>query len=258
MVAIYIPVLQPAEQVYLHVHNAFNLDYKIAFMLRALHACNEAKDNKVTCLGTAVTYHRRCRNPLRMTKLLAVLAEMVAAAEDPYAPLGDLRFMAVDWAAGMSCYLHGAQNGVAMAALGAVAVYRLEAKEGIVVPGFLDLWKFALDPKLSACCTEGHAALKGTKKETKCLAKTVVESDVVSEGLLETLESPAKDLGEAGVLSAPSLGKVKTKQENVLHLLDEMLLSFMEAVLGFFLSMLLLYLGVSLLRESISLLLGSK
>lgn len=258
MVAIYIPVLQPAEQIYLHVHNAFNLDYKIAFMLRALHACNEAKDKEITCLGTAVTYSRRCRNPLRTTKWMAVLAEMVAAAEDPYALLEDLRFMAVDWAAGLSCYLHGAQKGVAMAALGAVAVYRLVAKEGIVVPGLLDVWNFALDPKLSACCTEGNAALKRKENEAKCLAKNVVESDLISEGLLETSKSPVKDLGESDILSAPSLGKVKTKQEKVFHLLDKMLLSLMKVVLEFCLSILLLHLSVSLLRESISLLLGSK
>lgn len=258
MVAIYVPILQPAEQVYLHVPNAFLLDHKIAYMLRALHACNKSKDNKITCLGTAVTYHRRCRNPLRTAKWMAVLAEMIAAAEDSYVLLGDLKFMALEWALGLSCYLHGAQKGVAMAALGAVVVYRLESKGGTVVPGLLDLWECALDPGLWSCCAEGHAAPETQEKEAKCVVENVDESDAVSEGLLETLKSPAKNLGESGILSAPSLGKIETKQAKLSHLLDKMLLSFMKAVLRFCLSILLLHLGVLLLRESISLLLRNK
>lgn len=279
MVAIYVSVPQPAEQVYLHVPHAFHLDRKIAFMLRALHACNETKDNKITCLGTAVTYHRRCRNPLRTTKWMAVLAEMVEAAKDPYALLGDLRFMAPSWAGGLSCYLHGAQKGVAMAALGAVAVYRLEAMGGIAVPGLLDVWKFALSPGPSGYFAQGHASFKTKQKAAECSAKPVEdsdavsevmpkaakypakdldESDIVSEGLLNAAKSPAKNTGESDAVSEGLLYKVKTQQAKMSHLLFETLLAFVEAVLGLCLCMLLLYFSVLLLCESILLMLRSK
>lgn len=78
---------------------------------------------------------------------------MVEAAEDPYALLGDSRFLTVNWAHGLSCYLHGAQNGVAMAALGAVAVYRLEAEVVVIDPARPGVWKYVLDP---IPCTEGY------------------------------------------------------------------------------------------------------
>jgi hypothetical protein len=198
MVAIYIPVLQSAEQVYLHFAKSFHLDYKIAFMLRALHACNKAKDHKMTCLGTAVTYHRRCRKPLRTTKMIAVLAEMVEAAEDPYALLGDLRFVAVDWAAGLSCYLHGAQKGVAMAALGAVAVYRLESQVVAVDPGRPGLWRYILDPVHRA---EGYVSLQAKEKAAECLVENTGESDAVIERSLEMLVGLAKKVDGSNAVS---------------------------------------------------------
>lgn len=189
---------------------------------------------------------------------MAVLAEMVEAAGDPYALLGDLRFMAPSWAAGLSCYLHGAQKGVAMAALGAVAVYRLEAMDGIAVPGLLDVWKFALSPGPSGYFAEGHASLKTKQKAAECSAKDLDESDVVSEGVLNAAKSPAKNTGESDAVSEEVLDKVKTQQAKMLHLLFKTLLAFVEAVLGLCLCMLLFYFSVLLLCESILLMLRSK
>lgn len=122
MVAIYIPVLQSPKPVYNSLAKTYKLDYKKAFIFRALYACNEAKDNHFTCLGTAVSCNRRCRNPPR--KWTTVLAEMIEAAEDGCLSFEDLKVLAPDWAAGLACYLHGEQKGVAMAVLGAIAVYR--------------------------------------------------------------------------------------------------------------------------------------
>ncbi|GAB7327014.1 hypothetical protein MBLNU13_g10956t1 [Cladosporium sp. NU13] len=279
MVAIYVPVFQPAEQVYLHVPHAFHLDRKIAFMLRALHACNEGKDNKITCLGTAVTCHRRCRNPLRTTKLMAVLGEMVEAAEKPYALLGDLRFLAAEWTAGLSCHLHGAQKGIAMVALGAVAVYRLEAKEENVFPGLLNVWKFVLEQKSSYCCAKGHAGLETKEGAAKCPAKNggeleIVsersletpmcleekpdESDAVSEGLLKTAKSPAKKTEESNALTEGSLIGRMVKQWKKFHDLETALLSLTDAVLKFCASLAWLYLSILLIYLIILLLLEKK
>lgn len=122
MVAIYIPVLQSPEPVYTSLAKAYKLDYKKAIILRALYACNEAKDNHITCLGTAVSCNRRCRNSPH--KWTTALAEMIDAAEDGCLSFEDLKVLAPDWAAGLACYLHGKQRGVAMAVMGAIAVYR--------------------------------------------------------------------------------------------------------------------------------------
>jgi len=198
MVAIYIPVLQSPEKIYLPVPNSCPLNHKTAFMLRALHASNSAKAHKITCLGTAVTYHRRCRNPLRTTKLLAVLAEMVEAAEDPYALLGDLRFLAPKWAAGLACYLHGAQQGVAMAVLGAVAVYRLESRM-VAGPGELGLGKFVLGP---GRCLEGEVEVEAKEEGAECLTEKMEEPDAMFERLAkeEAAERLTKKMEEPNAL----------------------------------------------------------
>jgi hypothetical protein len=134
MVAIYIPVLQTAEPVYTQSTQSRNLDYKTAFILRALHACNEAKSHGITCLGTAVTYNRRCRNPLRKLAIVLNVAEMIEAAENGTLYFEDLKLYGAKWADGLSCYLHGRQKGVAMAAMGAIAVYRQTFPGNVVMP----------------------------------------------------------------------------------------------------------------------------
>jgi hypothetical protein len=134
MVPIYIPVLQSAEPVYAHLTQPRNLDYKTAFILRALHACNEAKDHHITCLGTAVTYDRRCRNPLRKLAIVLIVTEMIEAAENGTFYFGDLKLYAAKWADSLPCYLHGRQKGVAMTAMGAIAVYRQTFPANVVVP----------------------------------------------------------------------------------------------------------------------------
>lgn len=174
---------------------------------------------------------------------------MVEAAEDPYALLGDLRFMAVGWAVGLSCYLHGAQNGVAMAALGAVAVYRLEAIGGIVVPGLLDVWNYALDPRSPGCCAESHVSLERKEKVAECVAYNVEESGAMSDKSLETLKclkekpgeshavsevllkaakSSANEIEESNAVSGELLNEGKTKQWKKLHGLEVALLSLTE------------------------------
>lgn len=199
MVAIYIPVLPSATHLHTHLPNSHTLGLapKTAFMLRALHAYNEAKSNQITCLGNAVTYHRRCRNPLRLIKLIAVLDQMVEAAEDPYALLGDLRFMAKDWAKGLACYLHGAQKGVAMAALGAVAVYRLESEVVAVDPLRPGLWEYELGPMH---WVEAEGSLEVKEKASKGLADKVEESDAVADGLLKTTKCPEGKANESDAL----------------------------------------------------------
>lgn len=210
---------------------------------------------------------------------MAVLAEMVEAAEDPHALLRDLRFMAVGWAAGLSCYLHGAQNGVAIAALGAVAVYRLEAIGGIVMPNLLDVWKYALDPRSSGCCAESHVSLERKEKVAKCVAESVEEPDAMSDKLLETLrclkekpdepdavsevllkavKSSAKKIEGSNSESGELLNEGKTKQWKKLHGLEMALLSLTEAVLKFCQSLAWLYLSILLMYFSILLLLGKK
>jgi hypothetical protein len=82
MVAIYVPVIQAVEPVYTQVTQTRNFDHKTAFIFRALHACNEAKDHRVTCLGTAVSYNRRCRNPLYKLTIVLTVNEMIEAAEN--------------------------------------------------------------------------------------------------------------------------------------------------------------------------------
>jgi hypothetical protein len=134
MVAIYIPVLQSAEPVYTQVIHSRNIDYKTTFILRALHACNEAKSHGITCLGTAVTYNRRCRNPLRKLVIVLIITEMIEAAENGTFYFEDLKLYAAKWVDGLSCYLHGRQKGVAMAALGAIAVYRQTFPGNVIVP----------------------------------------------------------------------------------------------------------------------------
>jgi hypothetical protein len=132
MVAIYIPVIQAAEPVYAQITHSGNFDYKTAFILRALHACNEAKGYHVTCLGTAVTYSRRCRDPLY--KLTVTVTVMIEAAENGTFYFEDLKLYAAKWTDGLSCYLHGRQKGVAMAAMGAITVYRQTFPTSVVVP----------------------------------------------------------------------------------------------------------------------------
>jgi hypothetical protein len=245
-------------------------------MLRALHAYNESKNNQITCLGTAVTYHRRCRNPLRTIKLIAVLDQMVEAAEDPYALLGDLRFLAKDWAKGLACYLHGAQRGVAMAALGAVAVYRLESEVVAVEGGMPGAWRYELG---SVHCVEGEGSVETKEKAAKGLADKVGESDGVAEGLLETpkcpeekpnesdallegllkaVKSPAKKPEESHAVAKGLLNESKTQQWKKLHGLEMALLSLTEAVLKLCASVLWLYFNVMLVYLGVSLLFGSK
>ncbi|KAM0710786.1 hypothetical protein Q7P35_001524 [Cladosporium inversicolor] len=238
MVAIYIPVLQSPDQFYTHVPNSYTPNYKIAFMLRALHASNEAKAHKITCLGTAVTYHRRCRNPLRTTKLMAVLAEMVDAAEDHDVSLGDLKLLAGEWAAGLACYLHGAQKGVVMTALGAVAAYRLTFADGgnVVVPGVPQhLLPFGFKSRLLSGCTNVC-----NYREAKDKAKKVGEHEAVCEGLLT---------------KGKARGKIKPWEK--VHGLELALLSLTEAVLKFCTTIAWLYLGALMIYTSILLLLGS-
>jgi len=219
MVAIYIPVLASPSQIYTHVPKPFIPDYKTAFMLRALHACDEAKDHQITCLGTAVTYHRRCRNPLRMDKCTAVLAEMVEAAEDGYALLGDLRFLAGDWAAGLSCYLHGAQKGVAMAALGAVALYRLTFPADVRVPGFDGLSVGGVDWGTLEHCAKSDLYPKTDSEALGLSAKNVEQSDAGTKG---------------------SPGEIDAKPANKLHQLGTAILAHVQAVLELCWSVLLL------------------
>lgn len=132
MVAIYIPVLQSPESVYNYIAKTYKSDYKKAFILRALYACNEAKDNHITCLGTAFTYNRRCRNSLG--RWTGVLAQMIDAAEDGTLGFEDLKIIAPVWADRLSCYLHGKQKSVTMAVLGAIAAYRQTFPANVVVP----------------------------------------------------------------------------------------------------------------------------
>jgi hypothetical protein len=110
MVAIYVPVIQAVEPVYTQVTQTRNFDHKTAFVFRALHACNEAKDHRVTCLGTAVSYNRRCRNPLYKLTIVLTVNEMIEAAENGTFYFQDLRLYAAKWADGLSCYLHGRQK----------------------------------------------------------------------------------------------------------------------------------------------------
>jgi hypothetical protein len=280
MIAIYIPVLPSTEKVHTHSPKANTLNHKTAFMLRALHAYNESKYNQITCLGTAVTYHRRCRYPLRTTKLAAILAEMAEAAEDPYALLGDLRFLAVEWARGLSCYLHEAQKGVVMAALGAVAVYRLECEVVAVYGGLPGVWKYELG---LVHCMEGEGSLEVEEEAAKGLAENVGESDDVVEGLLETPKCPEEKPDESDAMSealpkaakspAKSSAKNADKSNNVpegiinegtikqwekLHGLEMALLSLAEAVLKLCASIVWLYLSALLVYASILLLLGKK
>jgi len=237
MVAIYVPVVQSAAIFHPHIAIPYNLDYKTAFMLRALRACNEAKDNKITCLGTAVTYHRRCRNPLRMTKWAVVAAQMVAVAEDGTFTLGDLKFLAANWASGLSCYLHGAQKGVAMAALGAVVLYRQTFPGSVVVPRFRHLPMYVGGYHPQARDTNGFSSSNAEDGAQKyLLAKSLDESDAVFEGWLNAT-------------------KAKQAKEK-LHRFEKalMLLSILKTVLLFLLiHMLLLYLSNLLLGVGISL-----
>jgi len=159
-----------------------------------LHACDEAKDHKITCLGTAVTYHRRCRNPLRMAKWTVVLAQMVEAAEDSTFTLSDLKFVAANWAAGLSCYLHGGQKGVAMAALGAVAAYRLAFAENVVVPGAVRLpvehFGLGLLERCMAGCLSSQTGFNVLSQPSKIIKKP----DDVSEGPLSKGEGRIKQV----------------------------------------------------------------
>jgi hypothetical protein len=88
----------------------------------------------MTCLGTAVTYNRRCRNPPRKLAIVLTVTEMIEAAENGTFYFEDLKLYAAKWANGLSCYLHGRQKGVVMAAMGAIAVYRHTFPGNVVVP----------------------------------------------------------------------------------------------------------------------------
>jgi hypothetical protein len=235
MVAVYIPVLQPAVQISTHALETYNLDYKTAFMLRALHACNEAKDSKITCLGTAVTYHRRCRNPLRMTKWTIILAQMVEVAEDATFTLSDLKSVAANWAAGLSCHLHGGQKDVAMATLGAVAAYRLAFPEDVVVPGAVRL-------------QVEHFGLG--------LLDRFTETTLSSESGCEVPSQPAKIIEKSDAVSERPLseGKGRIKQMKALLSLVRAVLQALELCL----SIVLLYLSILLVCAGILQLLGGR
>lgn len=97
-------------------------------MLRALGIGNEDRNNRFTCLGTAITYNRRCRMPLHMW--IEVLVEVMEAAEDRSVRLADLRNKANCLGSRLSCYHHVAQPGPGMIALGAIALYRDKFNHG--------------------------------------------------------------------------------------------------------------------------------
>lgn len=201
---------------------------------------------------------------------------MVEAAEDPYALLGDLRFLAQDWAKGSACYLHGAQKGVAMAALGAVAVYRLESEVVAVDPLRPGLWKYVLDP---VHCTEdddpvqakektvkglvdkveeSDAVAEGLREAPKCPEEKPNESDALLEGLLKAAKSPAKKPEESNAVAKGLLDEGKIKQWKQLHGLEMALLSLAEAALKLCASILWLYFNVMLIYLGVSLLFWSK
>lgn len=131
MVAIYFPHPKPAVSVDESITKSHELDDKTVFILRALHACNEAKDSLFTCLGTAITYNRRCRNPARAW--FDVMAEVAEAADSRDIRLADLKDKANAWGARLSCYHHFTQAGPGMAVLGAIALFR-EFTENVETP----------------------------------------------------------------------------------------------------------------------------
>lgn len=63
-----------------------------------------------------------------------MLAQMIDAAEDGTLVFEDLKVIAPVWATGLACYLHGKQKGVAMAVMGAIAVYRQTFPANVVLP----------------------------------------------------------------------------------------------------------------------------
>lgn len=122
MVAIYFPQPEPAKPIKMCAVSFECLDQNIDFLVRALHARNPSKDNHITCLGTAVTYNRRCLRPSH--HWLTVVNEIVEAADDRTLRLADLKGKAAVWGARLSCDLHFTQAEPAKAVLGAIALYR--------------------------------------------------------------------------------------------------------------------------------------
>lgn len=122
MVAIYFPQPEPAKPIKTYAVSFECLDNNTDFLVRALHARNLSKDNHITCLGTAVTYNRRCLRPSHHWP--TVVNEIVEAADDRTLRLADLKDKAAVWGARLSCDLHFTQAEPAMAVLGAIALYR--------------------------------------------------------------------------------------------------------------------------------------
>jgi hypothetical protein len=158
---------------------------------------------------------------------------MVEVAEDATFTLGDLRFMAANWAAGLSCHLHGAQKGVAMAALGVVAAYRLAFPENVVVPYALRLPMYGVELGSMDRCREDYLCPETNDQVLKWPTRSPNESDVVSKG-------------------PPNEGKVK--QANEWHQRGMALVLLGEAIL----QALKLCLSILLVCVGILLLLGVK
>jgi hypothetical protein len=229
MVAIYIPVIQSAEQVYTEITQARNFDYKTAFIFRALHACNEAKNHRVTCLGTAVTYNRRCRNSIHKGTVMLAVTEMIETAEDGTVYFEDLKLLAMKWADGLSCYLYGRQKGVAMAAMGAIAVYRQTFPANVVVPR---VQRLELTPGIVSSAVDhyscGSSSHNTTLKalELPALVKKCDKSCAMLRQFLNTaLECIAFECDQCRALHAEILKLPVTEQEQESRRLDKTLLS---------------------------------
>jgi hypothetical protein len=235
MVAIYVPVLQSAEPVYTHLTHTRNVDYKTAFILRALHAYNGAKDHRITCLGTAVTYDRRCRNPLRQLAIVLTVTEMIEAAENGTFYFEDLKLYAAKWADGLSCYLHGRQRGVAMAAMGAIALYRQTFPANVVVPR---VKRLGLTPGIVSSAVKRHPPgflSRSTTDKVLELVMTAKKCDkscaVLGKSIVKTLEWIANEYDESHALLADLLKLPVAKQDQEARRLDKTLLSLEKVVL---------------------------
>jgi hypothetical protein len=163
-----------------------------------------------------------------------------------------------------------------MAALWAVAAYRLESEVVAVDGGMPGAWKYALG---SVHCAEGFVSLENTEEVAKGVADNVGEFDAMAKGLLETpkcpdgkpndfdalleglrkaAKSPTKKPEESNTVSEGLLNEGKIRQWKELRDLKMALLSLTEAVLKLCASILWLYFNVMLVYLGVSLLYGSK
>jgi hypothetical protein len=234
MVAIYVPVIQAVEPVYTQVTQTRNFDHKTAFIFRVLHACNEAKDHRVTCLGTAVSYNRRCRNPLYKLTIVLTVNEMIEAAENGTFYFQDLKLYAAKWADGLSCYLHGRQKGVAMAAMGAIAVYRRTFPANVVVPR---VQRLGLTPGIVSSAIDHNPCVSlshNTTHKTLELALTAKKCDkscaVLGKSIPKALVWIANECDQSHALLADLLKLPIAKQEQELRRLEKRLLSMEKVV----------------------------